>query len=688
MKLSVKEDAKIPLPHHHFDLICGAGMGGIIAIMLGRLHMVFHSSERSLTILKSVDECIDTLTTLVNESFNLEDQNQIPQDEPLFNNTTFEANLKQFLTTKLCNTQSSLFPSQDHARVFVIAEAISSIMDSPLLLCTYNSASEKPTNCHIWEACYATIATPSCLDPLSVTIGGITDTFFASCEHASPVEFALREAKKLWPCATEFSITRIGAGKFAEYSVEEMKDLSTGMRKMVCEREGMLKSNEEREVYGEFESSVNGLLVELETSHQIRYHNFNFVSSQIIGEFDEWKDSKHLITQVSEYLDKEDATQRCIEDLGEVSDLEEPRDSNGNTILMSAAILGNEKVVRTTLEMGANANSIRQPDGSTPLFLASIFNQEPIVHLLLEHGVDVNCSDADGSTPLIAASQNGSEGIVKILLENGANVHVLSQKAKGTALILAARYGHLETVRMLVDNGADVNEVNEGKWSPLHHVAMYGHFEVCRFLLEHGADMELKNQIGCTALHVAGLEGQESIVKLLLENGAQVDPRNLNGCTPLHQTANKGYAAVVKLLLDHGANPDAKMDAGHTSLHLAAGAGFHETVKILLEAGAAVDCRVMGYTAIQLSISKGDFEETIRLLLSYGADANQNFNTNGDVEQKYSLLCIAAVKGLEKTARLLCEYGADVLAKSSEGMRPLDYAKELMVRRVLHEYGA
>ena len=42
MKLSVKEDAKIPLPHHHFDLICGAGMGGIIAIMLGRLHMVFH----------------------------------------------------------------------------------------------------------------------------------------------------------------------------------------------------------------------------------------------------------------------------------------------------------------------------------------------------------------------------------------------------------------------------------------------------------------------------------------------------------------------------------------------------------------------------------------------------------------------------------------------------------------------
>ena len=30
----------VPEPWKHFDLICGSGFGGLLAIMLGRLHMV------------------------------------------------------------------------------------------------------------------------------------------------------------------------------------------------------------------------------------------------------------------------------------------------------------------------------------------------------------------------------------------------------------------------------------------------------------------------------------------------------------------------------------------------------------------------------------------------------------------------------------------------------------------------
>lgn len=30
----------VPEPWEHFDLICGSGFGGLLAIMLGRLHMV------------------------------------------------------------------------------------------------------------------------------------------------------------------------------------------------------------------------------------------------------------------------------------------------------------------------------------------------------------------------------------------------------------------------------------------------------------------------------------------------------------------------------------------------------------------------------------------------------------------------------------------------------------------------
>jgi Patatin-like phospholipase len=38
-----------PLPHQYFDLIGGTGTGGLIAIMLGRLRMVFSQFWRDLT---------------------------------------------------------------------------------------------------------------------------------------------------------------------------------------------------------------------------------------------------------------------------------------------------------------------------------------------------------------------------------------------------------------------------------------------------------------------------------------------------------------------------------------------------------------------------------------------------------------------------------------------------------------
>ena len=39
-------DSQTSLPCEYFDLICGTGTGGLVAIMLGRLRMVYSSFER------------------------------------------------------------------------------------------------------------------------------------------------------------------------------------------------------------------------------------------------------------------------------------------------------------------------------------------------------------------------------------------------------------------------------------------------------------------------------------------------------------------------------------------------------------------------------------------------------------------------------------------------------------------
>ncbi|WP_258099254.1 ankyrin repeat domain-containing protein [Marinoscillum pacificum] len=87
----------------------------------------------------------------------------------------------------------------------------------------------------------------------------------------------------------------------------------------------------------------------------------------------------------------------------------------------AAVITGNLEAVKQHIEAGSDLN---QPDpfgGSSPLITAALFGNEEIVKTLLDAGVKVNFTNKEGSTALHTAAFFCETEIVKLLLENGAD---------------------------------------------------------------------------------------------------------------------------------------------------------------------------------------------------------------------------------------------------------------------------
>lgn len=157
-----------------------------------------------------------------------------------------------------------------------------------------------------------------------------------------------------------------------------------------------------------------------------------------------------------------------------------------------ACISGNINTVTFLLSKKANVN-IEDSNGITPLHYAVRRGQENIVKSLLEHGADftknnkhdsilhgavagrnvriaemilekicgdelfkgcIDVGDAEGDTPLMWAAESGLEEMVELLLKNGASVNLRNKDGK-TALQWASDKENLEVVRILLENGAD-----------------------------------------------------------------------------------------------------------------------------------------------------------------------------------------------------------------------------------------
>ncbi|ENH73468.1 hypothetical protein FOC1_g10008959 [Fusarium oxysporum f. sp. cubense race 1] len=311
------------------------------------------------------------------------------------------------------------------------------------------------------------------------------------------------------------------------------------------------------------------------------------------------------------------------------------RDSRGNTALLSAVDIYNDRyirypcwdqihpeknwaVIKLLLERGARASDVLLP-------------------------VDDDV-DQTPNTVLTLAAQWASPEIIKTLIDCGANVHAKvtfdafkvafytePQYISGvTALFTACLCGNFQAAKTLVDcRGADVNLADmirspDGRGLlPIHWASRNDQVQECRDIPTSVFEERAQNTI--------------STIKLLLE----YDPTTINiqdneGNTPLHhatQTLNLNkvfYTDICRFLCDKGADASIRNNRGQTPLHFLfhrAGASLPVDVaatSILLAHGARPnDADKLGVTPLHLAAMRLESMDAMSCLLQHGGDSSQ-----------------------------------------------------------------
>ena len=201
--------------------------------------------------------------------------------------------------------------------------------------------------------------------------------------------------------------------------------------------------------------------------------------------------------------------------------------------------------------------------------------------------------------------------------------------------------GDTEAIRALVSAGADVNARDRRDLTPLDLAALWGNTETTQALAVVG-DANVRNGWGLTPLLWAAYEGHVETAMVLVSAGADVNARDgLLGRTALHMAAVQGDTETGRALIAAGADVDVTDEEGLAPWELAYAMGYRETARVV---------SVVPRGCFSLP---GDGEETVRMPSSLHEAAKQ-----GDTE----------------SVRVFIAAGADVNARSDDGLTPLHYA--------------
>jgi cytohesin len=218
----------------------------------------------------------------------------------------------------------------------------------------------------------------------------------------------------------------------------------------------------------------------------------------------------------------------------------------------------------------------------------------------------------------------------------------------GADLFAAVKAGNVEEVRRLLATGADSKVRDDRGAAPLQWAAVLGSKEIAELLIARGADINATDRAGLTALHAAAYQGRREVAELLLLNGAQVNAGSTGGWTPLGKAMER---LATPDMTPHQASPS---DVAATV----------SVVELLLVHGAEVNPRNASGTPMHYAAASGQ-RVLVELLIAKGA--NINAKTNEGVTPLHT----AAKMDRPEVAQLLIARGADVDARTKNNDTPL-----------------
>ncbi|KAH8822463.1 hypothetical protein DL96DRAFT_1819931 [Flagelloscypha sp. PMI_526] len=208
MLARLREDRQLahpPKASDHFDMICGSGFGGLLAIMCGVLHM-------------TGDELVEELVALCATVF-------IPNTDTAERTARLEEEIKRlvrkFSPDMEVGEERRMLCETATCKTFVCA-APSSDLSHPRLFRNYLSRSKAGPNCALWEAARAAMAVPGLFEPISIGSVHIRELFVAGdLRWSNPMDILTQEVKEVFKNRHVTCIVSIGSGHPGHLSLSE-----------------------------------------------------------------------------------------------------------------------------------------------------------------------------------------------------------------------------------------------------------------------------------------------------------------------------------------------------------------------------------------------------------------------------------------------------------------------------------
>jgi ankyrin repeat protein len=286
------------------------------------------------------------------------------------------------------------------------------------------------------------------------------------------------------------------------------------------------------------------------------------------------------------------------------------------------------------------------------LFEAIEEDDSDAVKKAIDAGAEVEDRDEEGRTALHVAALAGSPQIISLLVDAGADLSAMTETDEMSALMIAISEGNDPSFDVLLELGADPNQADANGFTPLMVAAQFGQWQMVEALIHRGAKIDAKTLRGSTALSAALTSNNVDVAIVLAEQGAdwraQVNDQIDKSCAEFALTNE--LTSFLEYCEKHG------FDSARARLEIEK--KDQEELKRLLASEDADTVSIL----LADGVGRGASVEKIKALINAGAPVN------GRSAKGWTALLAAEYSGRFDVAKLLIENGADVTARTYDGL--------------------